>query len=289
MNSLDRFRITLLNAGKVDLDNRWDYDNVISPFSRLYLVTQGQARVYHHNQVFHLRPGYLYLIPSYTYSRYICDDFHTQYYLSFLEECGDGLSAFDLFEFHYEMPALPEDQELLDKLLLLNPNRHLINDDPKVYDNMPSLLKFKQANELLSQQAYLETKGILTILFSRFLKSNKTGLTETSNVNHRIAAIIKYIRLNLQKEIKVSELANRAHLNVDHFSRLFQESTGLRPVKYIQLCRMERAQLLLVTTTDSLKEIAQKVGLPNQSYFNRLFKSYTNKSPGNYRKSIWNI
>ncbi|MDX1758278.1 MAG: helix-turn-helix domain-containing protein, partial [Arenibacter algicola] len=67
-------------------------------------------------------------------------------------------------------------------------------------------------------------------------------------------------------------------------SRVFNESFGMRPNKYIQSKRIERAQLLLLSTNNSLKQIAEKVGLENLSYFNRIFKSHTGVSPGIFRE-----
>ena len=73
---LQLLKLNLLNIGFASLDDSWDFDNVFSPFSRLYYITSGTAKVYHNNQVFHLKPNHMYLIPSNTYSRYKCDFFH---------------------------------------------------------------------------------------------------------------------------------------------------------------------------------------------------------------------
>ncbi|MFY0598182.1 MAG: helix-turn-helix transcriptional regulator [Cyclobacteriaceae bacterium] len=287
MSSIDNLNLTLLNAGKVDLDSKWNYDNVISPFSRLYLITRGVARVYHSGKTFHLIPNHIYLIPSYTYSRYQCDDHFTQYYLSILEEPGEGESIYDTCQFIYERTASERDQDLFDRILELNPRRSLINDDPESYDNVPSTLNFKTKNSQLPTDAYLETKGIMSILFSRFISREKKQEGEKYLRNSRINESLKYIRTNLHKELTVSMLAEQAHLNADYYSRLFQEVWGIRPVKFIQMRRIERAQLLLTTTKYTLGDIAEKVGLGNLSYFSRLFKSQTGKTPGDYRKEQW--
>lgn len=289
LSQLDRVDFTLLNTASVDLDQGWNYDNVISPFARLYLITAGAATVYHHQQVFQLRPGHLYLIPSYTYSRYVCENYHHQYYISMLEAMGEGISVFDIFSFRYEVPALPEDQLLFDRLLSLNPDRAIKNNDPKIYDNLPTLRWFKSRNQALSYSAYLETKGILQILFSRFILTKRSPVNEVSGPTHYISDTLRYIRLHLQEPLSIAELAQRVHLHPDYFSRLFKEVTGLRPLKFIQTRRIERAQLLLATTHDSLETIAQKVGLMNPSYFSRLFKAFTQQTPGEYRKGVWKV
>ncbi len=285
MKKLDSLQLTLLNAGRVNLDHRWDYDNVISPFSRLYLVTAGEAKVYHHQQLFTLKPGFLYLIPSYTYSRYQCQTFHTQYYLSFLESCGEGLSSYDLLNFEYETPAFAGDQALLDRLLVLNPGRILYNDDPEIYDNLPTLKSFERQNRGLSPSNFAETQGILRILFSRFIRSPRKAIAQQTNARNYIAESVRFIRLNLTQNLTVASLAERIHLNPDYFSRLFKAGVGMRPARFIQLSRVERAQLLLQTTHYSLDEIAAKVGFSHRSYFTRQFKSFTGQTPAAYRKS----
>ena len=103
--SLHSLRITLLNIAHVHLDKRWNYDNVVSPFSRLYYIKSGRARVYHHDCVFELRAAHLYLIPSFTFTRYKCDSKMEQIYVHFLEEVGVGLSIYNLKSFQYEIKA----------------------------------------------------------------------------------------------------------------------------------------------------------------------------------------
>jgi YesN/AraC family two-component response regulator len=58
----------------------------------------------------------------------------------------------------------------------------------------------------------------------------------------------------------------------------------MRPNKYIQSKRIERAKLLLLSTNNSLKQIAEKVGLDNSSYFTRIFKNHTGKTPSVFRE-----
>ena len=89
-------------------------------------------------------------------------------------------------------------------------------------------------------------------------------------------------------ELSVDLLAKLNLLNPDYFSRIFKEQMGIRPLEYIQSKRIERAQLLLTTTNHSMQEVADMVGLPNISYFSRLFTRLTKKTPAAYRKELWN-
>ena len=280
---LQSLKLALLNVGYAKLGPLWDYDDVISPFIRLYYITEGSAMVYHSNEAIELKPGHIYIIPSYTFGRYKCDEYHEQYYISCLEEIKNGYSIFNFSSFIFESKANPMDLYYFKRLLELNPNRQLENNNPKVYDNRPTLMDFEKRNEELSPSAYMETHAILEILISRFIKDMNTQSTK-SNVKKEFGMVLNYIHENLHENLTVKQLADFCHLNTDYFSRVFNENFGMRPNKYIQSKRIERAQLLLLSTNNSLKQIAEKVGLENLSYFNRIFKGHTGVTPGIFRE-----
>lgn len=280
---LQSLKLALLNIGYAKLGPLWDFDNVISPFFRMYYITTGKAMIYHSNKTIELKPGHIYLIPSYTFGRYKCDNYHEQYYISCLEEIKNGYSIFNYGSFSHEAKANPMDLYYFKRLLELNPNRQLEDNNPKIYDNRPSIMDFEKRNENLSLSEYLETHAILRILLSRFVEGTNAQKGK-SNIKKEFGMVLNYIHENLHEHLTVKQLATFCHLNTDHFSRVFQENFGMRPNKYIQSKRIERAQLLLLSTNNSLKQIAEKVGLENLSYFNRVFKSHTGKTPGKFRE-----
>lgn len=284
MNRLfQSLNLSLLNVGHAQLGQEWDFENVLSPFTRIYYVSEGNAKVYHTHQEFNLQKDHLYLIPSYTYSRYKCDTYHEQYYISCFEGTESGPSIYNLCHFDYEVKAKEVDLYYFKRLLELNPNRALTNINPKVYDNRPTLERFEKSNSNLSPQAYLETHAILRLLFSRFVRHSK--LSDKSVKAHReLGDILNYIGEHLHTGLNVKQLAQYSNLSTDYFSRMFNEKVGMRPNLYIQTKRVERAQLLLLTTNNSIKQIAAKVGLENFSYFSRVFKSHAGKSPGSFRR-----
>ncbi|APZ45515.1 AraC family transcriptional regulator [Polaribacter reichenbachii] len=281
LNPYQSLKLKLLNFGYDKLDHRWDFNNVISPFTRLYYITKGSAYVYHHHTKIQLLPGYLYLIPSYTYSSYKCNLSHEQYYISFFEEFGTGLSIFNFVSFNYRVKATRTDELYFRKLLELNPNRALVNNNPEYYDKYQMLMEFEERNEELSISNYLETHAILKILLSRFVDSQES-LENTKNTN--LDDVLTYISKNLHHNLNVSVLADYCNLSKDHFSRVFKKQYHIRPSKYIQNMLTERAMLLLITTRYSFEEIATKLGFENYNYFIRFFKLHVKKTPKEFRK-----
>lgn len=281
---LQSLKFNLLHAGFAQLDHHWNYDNVISPFTRLFYVTEGHAKMYHSDQEFDLQKGFMYLVPSYVYNRYKCDVFHEQYYISFFDEIKTGFSIYNLREFTYEAKVTEHDAYLFKRLAELYPKRSIQNSDPKAYVHEPAvLLDFNKRSARTKTDRFMETQGILSLLLSKFVKNTspeKTNLDNYGNLN----TILLFIAENLQSTLTVKELAERSHLSTDHFSRTFKKQMGMGPNLYIQSKRIQRAQLLLLTTNDSLEQIAHKVGMDNFSYFSRTFKKLLGKTPGSFRK-----
>ena len=64
---------------------------------------------------------------------------------------------------------------------------------------------------------------------------------------------------------------------------------GITCIDYINDYRLNIATNLLETTDIQVMEIANKVGISNVSYFNRIFKKKFNLTPKEYRKNLKNI
>jgi AraC-like DNA-binding protein len=284
---LQSLRLSILHIGYSKLDSNWSYNNVISPFTRLCFITNGSAVINHTNQIFNLTPGYMYLIPSYTTNSYSCDNYHEQYYVGFFEEIQPGLSIHELKRFKYEVKATLSDLQYFKRLLEINPGLEITNSTPKPHVKKPLLSGIKK-NKFVSNSNYIETQGILSILLSRFIENTNIIHIE-ENTEGDLNKVLIYISKNLHKSLTIKELADYCNFSTDHFSRSFNKKYGMRPNKYIQSKRIERSRFLLLSTQDSLKQIAKNVGLENISYFSRTFKKITGKTPANFRKAQFSI
>ncbi|WP_313981878.1 AraC family transcriptional regulator [Xanthocytophaga flavus] len=275
---------SLLNADYVKLNKNWNYQNVISPFYRLYLIDQGEGSVFNASKEYTLESGYLYLIPSFTICNHVCTNYLNQYYLHFIEESADGTSLFDSNRKIFKIPAIDTDYILFQRILKLNPNRGLqSSDNPKEYEKQPILKGFQEKNLLLPLSAYVETQGILLQFLARFLGLENYQPTNAANIPSKILQTIHYIQTHLQLPLTVEYLAEQVSLNSDYFSRLFYQYTGERPLPYIQQKRIERAQFLLITTDFPFSEIAAETGFETVPYFYRIFKKITYQTPGEYK------
>ncbi len=279
----------LLNVDCVRLNKSWNYQNIISPFYRLYLIEEGEGVLSDAIGATTMKPGYLYLVPSYTTCSYSCEERMVQFYIQFIEESPDGNSLFAMNRNVLKAPVQNGDTEMMLRLLVLNPDRGLAQHNPKDYEQRPVLQQFKEHNRLLSLSAYVETKGILLRLLSRFLTDEIFRPGEQRPVPSVVLKTILYIQTHLSENITVTQLARELDLNPDYLSRIFLEHTGERPLSYIQYKRVEHAQFLMLTTALSLTEVAIECGFDSLSYFSRIFKKVLGLTPGEYKSQARSI
>lgn len=271
---------SLLNIGYARLHATWNWDNIYSPYARLYYVNGGCAKLRINGTIHRLRPGYLYLIPPFTKHDDICNSFFSLYYIHFYEQFGTGIELFDSLNFPVEADAESTDLQLIKRLNEINPNRELDYFDPQLYDNPPTISRYKENNKELPSHLLLETSAIITILMSRFHKGSSL---KKKNMDTRISASLEYINRNINQYLSIEALACTACVTPDHFIRLFRSELGYTPRQYINRKKIERAQLLLISTEMSVADIAYSLNIENLSYFTRLFSQLTNKTPKQYR------
>ena len=102
---------------------------------------------------------------------------------------------------------------------------------------------------------------------------------------YKLRQVIEYINENLDKDLKLAEIAAAIEMSPYHFSRMFKLSTGLTPHRYLTERRLEKAKTLLAQTKLPIAEIADVVGL-SQNHLTRLFRQYTAITPNAYRNSL---
>jgi len=91
------------------------------------------------------------------------------------------------------------------------------------------------------------------------------------------------MREDVRGELSLAEFAQSVNLSVWRLCHIFKSDVGMPPMRYLRGLRMERAKDLLESSFLSVKEIAYRVGLNDESHFVRDFKSTYGSSPALYR------
>ena len=285
INTLLRdLKLTILNVDHVRCQSDWHFHRVCSPFSRLYLVTDGYATVDHHDRQFCLGAGTLHLIPAFTTHDCHCPEWFDVYFVHFTCELDEGVDLFTMQEYDYLLDAEKWDITLFGRLCEINQHKKLTTRDPHLPANK-SIFIDDRRDQSSSACDFLQSQGLLRMLLARFLDTVKDKpLQQNLQEMSRFKEVMQYIDANLDEQITLSDLSQILYLENGYFSNLFYKVMGVRPIEYTNKKRIERAQRLLLTTDDTLDNIARRTGFGNWTYLSRVFKKYVGVTPGKYRK-----
>lgn len=279
-----KYSFSLLHIDYVKLNHNWNYNNVISPYYRLYYIDEGLGSISDNSSTLILEPGYIYLIPSFTLCNLNCDTYLSQYFIQFFEESPDGISLFNQNRNVMKLSATEIDIILIKQMLQGNPGRGINrSDNPKEYEKEAFYKEYRSLNDTMKTPLKFENQGILLLLISRFLNDKSFKQNAPQSTPSKILDSMSYIQLHLDKKLTVAELAQRVNQNQDYFSKQFLIHTGQRPLNYIHEKKIERAQYLIATTAKSFLEIAMDTGFLNLPHFSKIFKQIVSLTPGEYR------
>ncbi|HCA28124.1 MAG TPA: hypothetical protein DEP23_00340 [Ruminococcaceae bacterium] len=121
-----------------------------------------------------------------------------------------------------------------------------------------------------------------------YIEHGKVVKPLSGNEIEYLNAVISYINSNLDKDLRLSELADIVHVSPSYFSTLFKRFNGVSPIEYIVHKRVQRAIELIKTTSMNLTEIAMACGFNNGTNFYKAFKKVTGRTPSFYRRSAEN-
>ena len=88
-----------------------------------------------------------------------------------------------------------------------------------------------------------------------------------------------------RKERDVSFYARMQHITPRYFSAIIKEKTGDSDLQWIVRMVITEAKQLLEESDLSIKEIADQLNFPTQSFFGKYFKQYVGVSPKEYRNN----
>jgi AraC family transcriptional regulator len=100
----------------------------------------------------------------------------------------------------------------------------------------------------------------------------------------KMMRVMGFIDANLDRPIRIEEMASIAKLSCSHFSRAFRSTAGEPPSAFVIRRRVERAEQLILLTDKPLSQIALECGMADQSHLTKLFRRSYGMSPGKWRK-----
>lgn len=120
-------------------------------------------------------------------------------------------------------------------------------------------------------------------ILMQLLSANPVN-NEGTTGDQLIDQALEYIHQHLSEKITVQDIAESIGYNENHFSRKFCKATGRTPYQYLLRSRIERAQILLQTTSLSIREIAEQTGFNSVANFSYSFRRSQNCTPHEFRE-----
>ncbi|MFC4995365.1 AraC family transcriptional regulator [Rubritalea tangerina] len=118
--------------------------------------------------------------------------------------------------------------------------------------------------------------------------SRRVGMDEGLPVPSQqrdMATIVGAIYKNVDKEIKVIDVAEAAGVSVSSLERLFKANMNTTPKQFIIQAKISTACERLIGTNMSVKEVGASVGYSDHANFTRGFRKVMQMSPTDYRRN----
>lgn len=99
-----------------------------------------------------------------------------------------------------------------------------------------------------------------------------------------IAKTQTWIAEHYEQDSPVAAMVRLSGLAERSFARRFVRATGMSPMEYVHLVRLEESKHVLETTDLPIEAVATDVGYQDASFFGRLFRRKVGLTPAQYRK-----
>lgn len=99
-----------------------------------------------------------------------------------------------------------------------------------------------------------------------------------------IEGALRYIAQNYALPLTLEEVAENINLSPTYLSKKFKRVTGATFKEYVNYIRIRQACQMLLTTDDSVTQIAVNCGFNSSNYFKDCFRRINGVSPRTFRK-----
>ncbi|WP_077624216.1 AraC family transcriptional regulator [Sediminibacillus massiliensis] len=252
----------------------------IHDFHEIIYVHKGKGTFFINNTVYEMGRGDVFIVPNDTihYTAPDNDDLIMSSVIFFSPALIQTTSIDENFSYLSIIEKIKRNKHY--KLSLPDKNQSIMED---YLHAIQIELSEKQLGSI--HAAILTTHQVLLFLSRFSIKQSEHEFRETDFSSYWINEIFTYMDRNLQGNLSLSLLAERAHVSPAHLSRVFKQITGMGFNVYLNKRRTFRAKELLCSTDYPIVYIAELSGFESTPHFYRTFKKYAGATPAKYRKS----
>lgn len=158
-------------------------------------------------------------------------------------------------------------------------------DDPR-YDFLKHLIaRLIKANT--PKENPLLSLAIFSLMVNELAGSFQAKAPESIEMRQKffqqMNSIVKYVHEHYAENLSLGQVAEQFHFSEAHLSRLFRQQTGVTFSQYYAGVRIDHAVSELLSTHDSIAEIAVNNGFSDARAFVSAFRKRYNMLPSDYR------
>ena len=129
----------------------------------------------------------------------------------------------------------------------------------------------------------LVSEKLHKLLISEFKNLEIKNTLSAQPIDNDWTKIQKYIDNNYTKKLSVNNICYEMLIDRSKFYKLIKTNTGKTFIEYLTNIRLDKARVMLISSSKRIEDIAAEVGIPDVYYFNKVFKAHFGISPKIYR------
>ena len=247
---------------------------------RIFYCHSGNGQVDVGGKLYPFTAGTLIYMPAGTPYRYLFDE-----EIPFFSGCN-----FDFFQdYTYLNTPIPpvssmnfNDNDILEKKIL---------DSDNIFSriiHLKNAFQFEKkfieiSEEFVNHNLYYDVR-CSTLLKDILIQTARLVETRSQGIDRQKAdEILQYIHSNYHRPLTNKDIAAHFNYHENYISTLILKYTGLTLHQYVLHHKMHMAVVFLQSTTISIGEVAEKVGMPELKHFSKCFKKIIGHSPSQFK------
>lgn len=103
----------------------------------------------------------------------------------------------------------------------------------------------------------------------------------------RVREMLEYIHKNYADSVSLKDMSVLVRMSISSCSRIFLAETGIHFEEYLKYIRLHHAMVLLAFSNMQIIRVSSETGFSGPTAFNRIFRQFSNMTPGDLRKQMW--
>lgn len=168
-------------------------------------------------------------------------------------------------------------------------NRTTLSSDNPIFSFPENSNLLDSMNSIVSSSKVASNRNLIILskiyeflyLLSENFPNHEVIVTERPKTY--IEEALLFIHQNYADSITIKDIANHICIDRSYLHRLFKKFTNKSPQEYLLSLRMEKAALLITSSTLRISDISRSVGYIDALLFSKTFKKSKGLSPSHFR------